>query len=118
MLDLVARYNWAIDHGEADAWAACFTADGVFESGPSSVTATGTAELAEFARGFAARSAGVRHWVSNVAVEGTGDEASLRCYLLLVDTRNAPPSLLRAAEYDDRLRRVDGAWRFTHRRVA
>ena len=28
--DFYARYNWAVDEGDADGWANCFTEDGEF----------------------------------------------------------------------------------------
>lgn len=44
---LYARYNHAIDAGKGDAWAACFTAEGTFDSATGSFA--GTEQLAAFA---------------------------------------------------------------------
>ncbi|MBV1916567.1 MAG: nuclear transport factor 2 family protein [Sphingomonadaceae bacterium] len=30
IMDFMGRYNWAVDEGDADGWANCFTEDGVF----------------------------------------------------------------------------------------
>jgi uncharacterized protein (TIGR02246 family) len=114
ILDLAARYNHAIDSGDAETWAATFTPDGVFETARGATT--GTAALAEFAATFAERMPGTRHWNSNHVVEGDGDEATHRCYLQLVRT-GEQPGIISTARYEDHLRRVDGAWRFTHRTV-
>ncbi|MCK9487784.1 MAG: nuclear transport factor 2 family protein [Dehalococcoidia bacterium] len=109
--DLAARYNTAIDSGDARAWAATFTSDGTFESGGH--THQGTDALAAFATGFAERMAGTRHWNNNLIIQGDGDQATLRCYLMLV----RGPEVITSARYEDTLRRVDGEWRFASRRV-
>ncbi len=109
--DLAARYNTAIDSGDAEAWAATFTPDGTFESGGR--THQGTEALTAFARGFADRMAGARHWNNNMIIEGDGDQATLRCYLLLMRAGQVVTS----ARYEDTLRRVDRQWRFASRKV-
>lgn len=109
--DLAARYNTAIDAGNADAWAATFTPDGTFES--SGRTHQGTEALAAFAKGFAERMAGARHWNNNLVIDGDGDQATLGCYLLL--WRGG--QIVSSARYEDTLRRVNGEWRFASRRV-
>jgi ketosteroid isomerase-like protein len=81
--ELAARYNYALDTGDGDAWAATFTDDGVFASSGS--TLTGTEAPAEFARDR--DSAGLRHWTNNLVVDGEGREATLRCYLHVVRRR-------------------------------
>lgn len=114
--DLLARYNHAIDSGDAATWAATFLADGTFTSGGR--TRTGTAELEAFATDFAARMPGSRHWNNNVVIEGDGDQATMSCYLQLLKTGNGEPAtLVTTAKYEDTLRRVDGGWRFTSRTV-
>ncbi|MDZ7729253.1 MAG: nuclear transport factor 2 family protein [Dehalococcoidia bacterium] len=51
--ELYARYNHALDFGDASGWAGCFTPDGVFAS-PNG-TFSGTEQLQQFAQGFADR---------------------------------------------------------------
>lgn len=109
--DLLARYNTAIDSGDAEAWAATFTSDGTFESGGR--THEGTEALTTFARGFAERMAGARHWNNNLVIEGDGDQATLTCYLLLMRANQVVTS----ARYQDTLRKVDGHWKFASRKV-
>lgn len=114
--DLLARYNHAIDAGDAPAWAATFTSDGAFTS--SGRTRTGTQELQAFAVDFATRMPGSRHWVSNVVIEGDDDRATMRCYLQLLKTgAGSPPTIATTARYEDTLRRVDGVWKFASRTV-
>ena len=114
--DLLARYNHAIDSADAATWAATYAPDGTFTSGGR--TRTETEELQAFAADFAARMPGSRHWVNNVLIEGDGDTATMSCYLQLLKTGgDGPATLVTTARYEDTLRRVDGAWRFTSRTV-
>lgn len=114
--ELLARYNHAIDSGDAAAWAATFAADGAFTSGGQ--TRTGTQELRAFAADFAARMPGSRHWMNNAVAGGDGGQATMRCYLQLLKTGGGEPAtLVGTARYEDTLRRVDGAWRSVSRTV-
>ncbi len=114
--ELLARYNHAIDSGDAAAWAATFTADGTFTSGGR--THAGSEALRAFATDFAGRLPGSRHWNDNLIIEGAGDEATARCYLQLLKTGGGEPAtLVTTARYEDTLRRVAGAWRFASRTV-
>lgn len=109
--DLAARYNTAIDGGDAEAWTATFTSDGTFESGGR--THQGAEALTAFATNFAERMAGARHWNNNMVIEGDGDQATLACYLMLM----RGGQVVTTARYEDTLRREDGQWRFASRRV-
>ena len=54
---LYARYNWALDRGDAEAWADTFTPDGVFaieDQGAAGISA-GRDAIVKFAKGFHAR---------------------------------------------------------------
>jgi hypothetical protein len=123
---LVARYNFAIDLGDADGWVACFTPDGVFEcSGVAEDNPFGGRyEGAEALRDYAVKHYRIakghaRHWNWNLQIDGNGaaDEATMQCYLMALSTR--PPGNLGGSTgiYRDRLRKVDGAWRFVERHV-
>lgn len=114
ILQLAARYNHAIDYSDPEAWAGTFTEDGVFNGGPSPVT--GHEALAQFAGGFGTNMAGARHWTNNHVVDGDGDEATHSCYLNLIQTKDGGSSIV-TGRYDDKLRKVDGQWRFTERNV-
>ncbi len=113
IMDVLARYNHAIDGGDAEAWADTFTADGLFEG--SRDTVKGRAELLEFVRNRDPE-VRIRHWNNNVLIEGDGDDASMRVYLLSLDV-SGPPKLRSSGVYHDTLKRVDGQWKFSHRRV-
>lgn len=117
--ELVARYDRAVDTGDAEAWALCFTEDGSWDGG---IRVEGREALAEFVRGLPenpvfAPFRGARHFVANVLVEETAPgEARLRCDNLMLQPREGGPAALAAADYDDLLRRVDGRWLFAARR--
>ena len=114
ILNLAARYNHAFDSQQSDAWADTFTPDGIFES--SNGRAVGREEL----RLYNANREGAttrRHWIDNIVIEGDGDTAQLRCYLWLIDiTKGGAP--VTTGAYNDDLTRIDGVWKFTHRRVS
>ena len=112
ILELVARYNHALDSGNGNAWADTFTADGVFE------TARGKTEghdaLVKFVDGFAANMPGARHWNNNHVIEGDGNKATHTCYLMLV---RPGAEAMSGSRYEDQLAKVDGKWKFIHRSV-
>ena len=120
---LLGRYNLAIDQGDANAWAACFTPEGVFECTgvpegyPLGGRHQGTDALHAYAETHHRLTKGrARHWNANTVIEGEGDTATMVCYMLVL-TVGGP---LRGATgiYHDRLRRVDGEWRFSARSIA
>jgi hypothetical protein len=116
IMDLAARYNHCLDGGDPAGWADCFTEDGVFESSRSG-RSEGRQQLVAFAEDVAANRAGIRHFIDNLVIDGDGDRATLRCYLLLWDCREVPPRAAAFARYDDELTRTPAGWRFRHRRV-
>ena len=109
--ELIARYNHAIDGGDADDWAATFAPDGTFES--RGEVHAGTEQLATFARGFQQRLPGARHWNNNLVIDGDGDQATTTCYLQLW----REGQLASEGRYVDTLRKIDGQWRFASRKV-
>ena len=115
--ELYARYNHAIDFGKADAWAACFTTDGVFTASAAG-TFTGTEALAGFARGFAER-VKARHWTNNLIVEGAPGGAKGTCYLalLMLGGGEKPTAIATTGVYNDTLAKGEDGWRFTSRSV-
>lgn len=118
--ELVARYNRAIDSGHAEDWAATFTADGEFEGVVGHYK--GTAELVAFAEDYnsnpkyAEFRAG-QHWVNNLIIDGDENEATLFCHQLMIRPGAGAAEINLMGWYDDRLRKENGAWRFTKRKV-
>jgi hypothetical protein len=109
---LYAKYNTAIDGGDAEGWAATFTPDGTFNN------STGHDALVEFVNKWhAGMGARKRHWNSNLVITGDGKEAKGTVYLLLIDVGTKPPSIFAAATYADSLTKTKDGWRFTKRQT-
>ncbi len=108
---LYARYNIAIDGGDAEGWAATFTPDGVFN------TFVGHDALVGFVKTWREKlNGGTRkHWNNNLLLTGNSKEASGSVYLILVDFSTKPPSIVATASYTDRLVKTKDGWRFTKR---
>lgn len=121
---LLARYNFAVDLGDAEGWARCFTADGTFlctpEGGPLTGRHQGHDALVAYARTHYGINQGrARHWNWNLEIDGDGQRATMRCYLAAMSaTAPEGPAALRATGvYRDELVKVDGRWRFATRHI-
>ena len=112
---LVARYNHAIDSGDADGFADTFLADGVLEV-PGLMEVSGRAGLGDFVAGLAGLRS-PRHVATNLLIEGEGDEATLRAYVQLNVLVDEPPHQVVSwsGVYEDQVVRHGGAWRFRRR---
>jgi hypothetical protein len=109
---LYAKYNFAIDSGDGEAWAATFTPDGVFGK------TVGHDALVAFVADFQKRMEGrARHWNSNVVITPTAEGANGGCYLLLFNTGVKPAVPTTSAKYDDKLVKTAQGWRFKSRTV-
>ena len=108
---LYARYNNAIDSGDAEGWAATFTPDGVFN------TFVGHDALVNFVKTWREKLGGAtrKHWNNNLQITGTAKEANASVYLLLVDFSTKPPGIVGTATYTDSLVKTKDGWRFTKR---
>jgi uncharacterized protein (TIGR02246 family) len=112
ILQLYARYNTAIDTGDAKGFAGCFVADGVFDSGMG--VQNGHESIAAFAQQTHENMPGMRHAANNIVVEGSGDRATGSAFLIgyLVDGGFKP---IVTGRYQDELTRTGDGWRFTKR---
>lgn len=108
---LYATYNWAIDTGDAEAYANTFTEDGVFNN------LQGREQLAGFVKRWVESMNGAsrKHWNSNLHIQGDGKTAQGKVYLLLLDTSVKPPAIVVSANYNDELKKTDEGWRFSKR---
>jgi len=108
---LYARYNNAIDSGDAEGYAATFTPDGVFN------TFNGHDALVGFIHRWreSMNGANMRHWNTNLAINGTPQGASGSVYLMLVNVGVRPPVIASAAKYEDELVKTPDGWRFKKR---
>ena len=110
---LYATYNHAIDDGDGDRFAACFTPDAeLFPGGGEPFV--GTDAIAAFAKGVPGSFPGIRHTITNIVVDGDGDTADGAAYLVVI-IAGAEPKLMMTGRYNDSLRRVTGTWLFSRR---
>jgi len=110
---LYARYNTAIDSGDAEGWAATFTPDGIFQNFKGHDALVGFINQWRDRMGGAAR----RHWNTNLVITPTSDGAKGTVYLFLMDVSAKPPAILSASKYEDELVKTSDGWRFKHRVV-
>lgn len=115
--ELMARYNFAIDFGDIEAYLACFTEEGGF----SNIYGSSKGQIA-LRRYISERTAErqelpLRHMATNIIIEVKGDRASAKCYLLLLQVTSEGLKLLTTGAYKDELQKIGGAWRFSHRKV-
>jgi uncharacterized protein (TIGR02246 family) len=109
---LILLYISAADEVDLDAFADCFTPDGIFEFVNEGLTAKGRNEL----RALLSNSsrAGI-HVCTDIRVEIHGDKAN--CSSRLSEYCRDTGVLNRSGTYSDELSRNDGKWRFSSRRL-
>ena len=107
---LYARFCNTLDDGEADAFAACFTSNATF--GGVGTPVQGHDALRQFAVGLVSKN--MRHVATGIYIEGDGDQAVGRAYLVAY-RGSRPAKLLATGRYRDKIRRDDGTWRFAER---
>jgi hypothetical protein len=106
-------YPRALDAHDWDAYTALFTDDGELALGPQK--AKGRDAMKELLRGLPAEPK-VIHVISNLSYTISGDTATGGAYWQ--DTGiGTKHGLLAAGHYNDTLRKVNGAWRFTKREI-
>lgn len=109
---LYARYNTAIDTGDADGFAACFVPDGHFDSGMSVIE--GQEGIAGFAAQTHSAMPGMRHNATNIVIDGDSSNATGSAFLIgyLVD---GGYKVIVTGRYLDELTKTGEGWRFTKR---
>jgi uncharacterized protein (TIGR02246 family) len=105
ILQLLYRYNHAIDSGDAQEWAETFTPDGVFDV--AGQVRSGQNELIAFASSVH----GYRHIVVNPVIDVAGDTATVRAYFVVYQGT----ALAGMGTYQDELVRTPDGWRFAKR---
>jgi hypothetical protein len=121
--EVLTRYAYAIDFGDAEVLNTCFTEDAVVElSGlPDEAghagRGEGRAQLGHMlAHGFAANRGHSRHWVLPVLILATTEGATAITYLTVIRPGEFPQTgILMTGIYHDRLVRTDAGWRIAHR---
>ncbi len=132
--DLMARYLFAMDWNDFDAYAECFTEDATLEFAQGSVT--GREEIREKARGFKeavgsiyqdvdGNPAVLRHLLAQSVIRVEGDRAwhTGMWFEMANDGPRTPdgkrftPTVGTFGIYEDELVREDGTWKFTYRNI-
>jgi len=127
--NLQAKYMFALDWQDADAYAATFTEDGVLDwafgvcEGREAIRKEAEGMYDHFAKLAAAdaplRRARLRHFISNFVLEVDGDRATGFAYWFEVnnDIMGRWPYLGGYGHYEDEMRRENGRWLFTRRKI-
>lgn len=117
ILELNARYNWACYDRDPAAYAACFTPDGVYESGNTGDRHTGAAQLA--AGLAAARDSAwlMGHVTADAFVEVNGETARQRVFVLLYrrEDPHGENQFFASGTYTDDLTRSPSGWLYRQR---
>jgi hypothetical protein len=115
---LYAKYNFALDLGNAEDWADCFTPEGSLQV--RGETTTGREALVAFARRSQARPVRVRHWNSNIMIEesaaGPG-KASSKAYIFAMRLSGTPRPIDFTGIYEDQLVKTPMGWKFVSRKA-
>ena len=118
--DVYARYAWALDTGQVEDLAACFTEDTViieevFEDPDRWEGRHGVRALGNHYKS-APNFPGRQHHISNLVMDGSGDECRARSFVFVTECQGEPPYLLRfTGHYEDRLVKQEGQWLFKER---
>jgi hypothetical protein len=121
--DVLTRYAYAIDFGDAEVLTSCFTADAVVElaglpgEAGHAARGEGHAQLVHMlAHGFAGNQGHSRHWVLPVLIQSSTEGANATTYLTVIRPGEFPKTgILMTGVYHDRLVRTDAGWRIAHR---
>ena len=124
IINLAGRYSQSLDLRDSDGWRACFTDDAVMEMELQELWITGDA-LWSLASGASDKPGDrvSRHQPSNFVIDGDGDQATMKSYCTVVSAGSRdnpfgePARITFQGRYEDRLRRVDGAWKIAHRKI-
>ena len=126
--DLLARYLFAIDYFDWDAYVATFAEDGELEfaSGTSKGRDAIRQAVTRFSEGIGrfyhtadGKPAKLRHIILQTAIRVEGDRAWSRSQWLEMANHgpNDEPKIGTYGIYEDELKKVDGRWLFAKRRV-
>jgi ketosteroid isomerase-like protein len=116
IVEILARFDLAVDSGDIEAYAALWTENAVLET--NGTTARGQEALRAFLvehRKTLGR--GRRHLSLNpVVLSAEGDSATATSYMVVIEAEKAP-AVVASGVYSDTLQRVDGRWKFARRKL-
>jgi uncharacterized protein (TIGR02246 family) len=113
---LNAKYNFSIDEGDAQAWASCFTADGIFNGVIDGEKPKGTEQLEAFVATGTAAFGTMYHLTTNEIISVDGESARQKCYLQFFTKKEGAIDGY-ICVYDDWLKRENGVWAYSRRDV-
>jgi 4-carboxymuconolactone decarboxylase len=111
-----AKYNFAIDEGNAEEWASCFPADGAFNAAIEGEQPRGTEQLKAFVPTGTTTFGTMYHFTTNEIISADGENARQKCYLQFFSKRDGAINGY-ICVYDDWLKRENGAWKYNRRDV-
>ena len=126
--DLMARYLFAMDYHDADAYAECFTEDGVLDYAMGTLTGREAiraeakvfaSKIAEVFKDWQGNPAKLRHLVQHKAIRIDGDRASHTGLWWEVTNGGleGSPATPSFGTYEDELVRIGGRWLFKRRKI-
>jgi SnoaL-like domain len=116
--EIYDRQSFAIDEGDAEAWAQTFTRDGTFSSPTYGTPRVGRPDLIEFVNEFKRAARQHRHWMGSFVLEQVESGWQTRCYALIIGIEaGAAPQILRSVVITDTWVYQDGDWRIHDRTV-
>lgn len=116
IIELASRFETSFDRGELDAHMALWTEALLFESpymGRFYDRPSYREGLQRFYDDLQAKG-GTRHLMTNHEVDLDGDGARMRSYLTVFNRTSG--AMIGIVEWQDRLERASGRWRFAERR--
>lgn len=115
---LYAHYCHALDTGNPDAVARCWTKDGEMTRGYGPGEANAERKPTNgYSMGFAMAGGGSRHMYTNLVITKTPEGAKGSVYLLLYTAGTTPDSFVELAICDDTLVKTSEGWKFSKRVV-
>ncbi len=116
IIDLLARYCRCIDQKRWDELPTLFTDDCAVDFGKVMGTHEGKDGVANMARMIGSTGLMMRHYSTNVVIEGDGERVQVESYVLAY-TGTAPGSLMATTgRYEDEMVKQGGRWLLRRRR--
>ncbi len=112
ILELSAVYNHAIDYGDADGWLNTFSQDAVMTGVGEPLE--GIKGLTAFVEDYLKNASPMQHWTNNHIIDGDEDTAEHSCYFIIMKLES-PAAILATGRYKDKLKKIDGKWKFFRR---
>ena len=119
IMDLAARYAWAMDGGEPDAFAAVFVEDAIHDPGQGRYIGRDAIRGMEAYFPNDAAFPGTKHLVTQFIIEGNTERASVRMYVARFTSVPGTSSVEIAwfGYYTDTVVKADGLWYFEQKKA-